>query len=686
MSSVLRARGLGRRVGSGAAARQLLQQVDLDVAAGSLVAIVGPSGAGKSSLLQILAALDPDYEGSLALFGQDLAGCSDAARANLRAQHGSFMFQAHNLLGHLSALDNVLLPAALGQGRADAPRALALLQELGLDPSQAARRPTALSGGEQQRVALARALYVRPRLLFCDEPTSSLDANTAQRLLACFASLRRGGTAILVATHDPAVVAAASSVLRLQGGVPQGEGAAGAPGPGMAAVQEAQAAPVAAAAAPTTASRGAPGRLQGALKLAWADLRAQPRRLLGQALALALGIFILGLVTSLGLGARTLVLEQLLQELPADTVEVVPRSVDLGLMQLSGGSLLGGRRLDASALAQLRGLPGAVGVYPRLEVPLPLGVQGGQRLFGHDLYADVFVTALPRALLEAELGAEAMQGSDLPVAFSSLLVETYNAAIAPVLHSPQLSDASLRGLGFDLVVGRSLLLGRRGARAEGRERAHLAGVSRYARRLSILIPLEMAEPLLARYGTVPTEPTVYDGALVRARDAAALPQLTRAIEGLGFALDHTAQRARRAMDLATALASSLGFLVLLLAASTIAQSTAAHLRQRRRELAVLRALGARRSQLLLMLLLQALASGLLGGGIGVLAAQLAVVGLDAALQAWLATMGLTPPHLHALPLGLTAGCVGAAALAALLGALRPAWHSARANVTQLLAE
>ena len=427
--------------------------------------------------------------------------------------------------------------------------------------------------------------------------------------------------------------------------------------------------------------------MKQAWALAWADARAQPQRLLGQALGLALGIFILALILSLGQAARSLVLGQLVQELPHDTLEVLPRSLDLGLLQWSGAGGLGGRRLDDAALAQLAALPEARAVHPRLELPLPLGVQGGARLFGHDLYADVFVTALPAELLAAELGDPALgdPAAPIPVAYSALLIETYNAAIAPVLHAPQLTDSALRGLSFDLVVGRSLLLGRRGARQEGRERARLAGVSRYARRLSLLVPLERAEALLARYSEAPAAAErIYDGALVQAASAAALPSLASQVEALGFDIDQTAQRARQAIALATALASSLGLLVLGLAASGVAQSCAAQLQRQRRSLAVLRALGARRGQLLSMVLLQAIGVGLIGGGLGLaggrgltgllnLATLRRMLGLPAAL-----------PSLPTLPLSLSLACLAAACLAACLGAALPAWRTARTNIASLL--
>lgn len=215
MSACLSARQVGKRVQDGRGRRCLLTGVDLEVAAGELVALVGPSGAGKTSLLHILGALDDDYQGQISLVGTALASLDDADRARLRARHCGYVFQEHNLLAHLSARDNVLLAAGLRGVAPEPARADALLGELDLAPPLWQRRPAALSGGEQQRVAFARALYARPQLLFCDEPTSNLDPLSAGRVLVALSALRQTGTAVLVATHDASLAATASQVLHL---------------------------------------------------------------------------------------------------------------------------------------------------------------------------------------------------------------------------------------------------------------------------------------------------------------------------------------------------------------------------------------------------------------------------------------------------------------------------------------
>ncbi|HET6346958.1 MAG TPA: ABC transporter ATP-binding protein, partial [Myxococcota bacterium] len=170
---LLVARGVTKRVRDGERLSAIVEDVSLTVEAGERVALVGPSGSGKSTLLQILGALDPDFDGDLEVLGAPLASHSDAALARFRNRTFGFIFQAYNLLGHLSALENVVLPARFSGQAPELARGRALLEEVGL-ADKAHRRPGALSGGERQRVAIARALYQRPKVVLCDEPTGNL--------------------------------------------------------------------------------------------------------------------------------------------------------------------------------------------------------------------------------------------------------------------------------------------------------------------------------------------------------------------------------------------------------------------------------------------------------------------------------------------------------------------------------
>jgi lipoprotein-releasing system ATP-binding protein len=218
---VLAASGLVRRLGQGAAAREVLRGVDLEIGAGEFAALVGPSGSGKSTLLYLLGGLDHPDRGSVAIDGVELAAVGDDELAMLRNRLIGFVYQFHFLLPEFSALDNVLMPLwARGGGTSREDRAWGreLLGRVGVD-DKADKLPRELSGGEQQRVAVARALVNRPRLLLADEPTGNLDSANARTVYDLFRELNRTlRQTILVVTHDPEWAARSDRVLHLLDG------------------------------------------------------------------------------------------------------------------------------------------------------------------------------------------------------------------------------------------------------------------------------------------------------------------------------------------------------------------------------------------------------------------------------------------------------------------------------------
>jgi putative ABC transport system ATP-binding protein len=194
-----------------------LNGVSLEIFSGEFVAICGPSGSGKSTLLNLIGALDRPDSGELWVAGEDLTR-SHGDLAGFRARKVGFIFQLHNLIPSLTAIENVLIPTLELNGR-DAPaRARELLERVGL-ADKAHRRPPELSGGERQRVAVARALVNNPALILADEPTGSLDSKTERAVLELLRELQseRGVTLILV-THDPRVAQSADRVIELVDG------------------------------------------------------------------------------------------------------------------------------------------------------------------------------------------------------------------------------------------------------------------------------------------------------------------------------------------------------------------------------------------------------------------------------------------------------------------------------------
>jgi putative ABC transport system ATP-binding protein len=218
---VIEVRGLSKRVKDATGELIILDQIDLSIEKGSSVAIVGASGSGKSTLLGLLAGLDSATAGTVRLLGRDLGTLNEDERAALRSGSVGFVFQSFQLMPHLTALENVMLPLEL---RGDVPhkeiatRARDLLEQVGLG-QRTAHYPKLLSGGEQQRVALARAFVTHPAVLFADEPTGSLDAATGYAIIdLMFEMNRRNGATLILVTHDAELAERCDATVTIEAG------------------------------------------------------------------------------------------------------------------------------------------------------------------------------------------------------------------------------------------------------------------------------------------------------------------------------------------------------------------------------------------------------------------------------------------------------------------------------------
>ena len=196
----------------------ILQDIDFTLAPRETAAIVGASGSGKSTLLSIIAGLDTPTRGTVRLAGQDLFAIDEDDRAALRAQKVGFVFQSFQLMGNLTALENVMLPLELA-GRRDSRKAAGeMLSRVGLS-QRLGHYPKVLSGGEQQRVALARAFVVQPAVLLADEPTGSLDFATGETVMALMFDLNREqGTTLVLVTHDAGIAARCERRITIEAG------------------------------------------------------------------------------------------------------------------------------------------------------------------------------------------------------------------------------------------------------------------------------------------------------------------------------------------------------------------------------------------------------------------------------------------------------------------------------------
>lgn len=219
-SPVIRLRDITKSYGDGAAKTQVLRGVSFDVEKGELIALVGQSGSGKSTLLNIIGGLDTPDAGEVEVLGIDTQKANDGRLAAMRNESIGFVFQAFNLLDHLTVLQNVTLPAAFSKKTNGVDeRGKESLRRVGLSDF-ASRKPGELSGGQKQRVAIARALFGQPSLLLCDEPTGNLDSETGKEVIDFFRELNaKDGVTLIIVTHERRISSVAKRVIAMRDGM-----------------------------------------------------------------------------------------------------------------------------------------------------------------------------------------------------------------------------------------------------------------------------------------------------------------------------------------------------------------------------------------------------------------------------------------------------------------------------------
>jgi len=218
-AAVAELRGISKVYGSGDLEVKALDQLNLTVTEGDYLAVMGASGSGKSTAMNILGCLDRPTSGTYRLNGMAVERLDDDALADVRNRSLGFVFQQFHLLGHASAMENVMLPMVYAGVSKDEriERAQAALSRVGL-AQRLENKPNQLSGGQQQRVAIARAIINRPSLLLADEPTGALDSNTTAEVLELFDELHQQGITLVMVTHEDDVAARAQRIARFQDG------------------------------------------------------------------------------------------------------------------------------------------------------------------------------------------------------------------------------------------------------------------------------------------------------------------------------------------------------------------------------------------------------------------------------------------------------------------------------------
>jgi len=217
--AIVEARELVKIYPMGATEVHALRGLDLTVERGEFISVMGPSGSGKSTLLNLVGCLDTPTEGTVVLDGVDIAKTRRSRLPAIRREKVGFVFQQFNLLSHLTALENVMLPLRYAEvtKREARKRAEELLTHVGLG-DRMKHRPLEMSGGEQQRVAVARALVNHPAIILADEPTGEVDSATADEIMALLRTLNEEGQTFIIVTHDPSVAAKTDRTIHLKDG------------------------------------------------------------------------------------------------------------------------------------------------------------------------------------------------------------------------------------------------------------------------------------------------------------------------------------------------------------------------------------------------------------------------------------------------------------------------------------
>jgi putative ABC transport system ATP-binding protein len=218
MATILNIQNLSKTYQSAGKELTVLEGINFSVEAGSTMAIVGPSGSGKTTLLGLAAGLDRSTTGSVELNNIQLDKLNEDQRAAIRNQHVGFIFQSFQLLPTLTALENIMVPLELRLEKNIKPRAVDLLNKVGLG-NRGHHYPAQLSGGEQQRVSMARAFINKPQILFTDEPTGNLDAETSRGIIELIFNLNKeAGTTLIMVTHDLDLANKTGRIIKLKGG------------------------------------------------------------------------------------------------------------------------------------------------------------------------------------------------------------------------------------------------------------------------------------------------------------------------------------------------------------------------------------------------------------------------------------------------------------------------------------
>ena len=416
------------------------------------------------------------------------------------------------------------------------------------------------------------------------------------------------------------------------------------------------------------------------------DLARSGRRLVTVGSAVAAGVAVLVVLGALGAGVYTGVIQPLMPRLPLDLIRVEPKVLSFGMLAFDSGKL-GGSSLDDESLQRLSRLDGVAGVYPVVGAGFPLRAQGGAEILGRGIRTDLFATGIDPALVAGDVAPghtfedPGPDGTVIPVLVARRLLDLYNTTVAAAIGRPRLSAEAVVGLSAELVLGSSYVQGTPDPAKVRRRIGQIVGVSDHATLVGITVPEATLRRWNGIYGNGKS-PTV--AAYVRTKTPADAGPVAAAIERAGLAVDETMKITAAVVAGAGVLGALFVAVVLGLAAFAIGQTFFLLVAERRSELAVLRAMGARRRDLRRLVLSEAAVVGIGAGLVGVVAGAALAFGLDAVLSAVVPDIPFKPARFVAFPVVLLLGAWLLGAASAVVGAVVPAARAAAADPADAL--
>jgi hypothetical protein len=415
------------------------------------------------------------------------------------------------------------------------------------------------------------------------------------------------------------------------------------------------------------------------------DLSRSRGRLTVVGAAVAAGVAVIVLLGAVGVGLYRGVVEPILPRLPLDLLKVEPKTLAVGLLAFDASKLTGG--LDDRAIQRLRGLDGVAGVYPILGASFPMRAEGGHEFLGHNIRTDLFATGVEPKLVNADVAPgfrfedPGPTANKVPVVVARRLLDLYNTTVAPAIDKPRLSAEAVIGFSFEMELGSSYTRGTPDPSKVERLVAEIVGFSDQATLIGITLPEATLRRWNQRHGAGDSPIT---GAFVRTRSARDAGPIAARIEEAGLKVDDTLKIVGAAITIASILFVLFALALLLLAGFAIAQTFFLLVGERRTELAILRAMGAKKRDLRRLVLSEAAVVGVLGGLLGAIIGMGLALALDRLAAAFLPDVPFKPAHIVALPYELILFAWALGTFAAVMGAWLPAMLAASANPASAL--